>query len=45
MTTILIMNAVSSLIAATGIGGLLVRKARRARERALVEAVYLPTGR
>jgi hypothetical protein len=43
MTTILILNAVSSLIAATGIGGFLVWRNRRAREHAYVQPVYLPT--
>jgi hypothetical protein len=45
MTTILILNAVSSLTAGIGIGGFLVWKNRQARERALAEAVYLPRGR
>jgi hypothetical protein len=32
MTTILILNAVSSLIAVTGIGGFFIREQRRARK-------------
>jgi hypothetical protein len=40
MATILITNAVSSLVAAVGIGGLLLRNTRRLRRRAMVQPVY-----
>jgi hypothetical protein len=43
MTTILVINAVSSVLAAAGIGGVLVRRNRRARE-ATVQPVYVTTG-
>jgi hypothetical protein len=45
MTTILILNAASSLIAGTGIGGFLVWRSRRARENERAQPVYLPAGR
>jgi hypothetical protein len=41
MTTILVINAISSLVAAAGIGGL---AARRARKAARVQPVYVTTG-
>jgi hypothetical protein len=41
MTTILIFNAVSSLVAVAGIGGLAARRAARA---AKVQPVYVTTG-
>jgi hypothetical protein len=45
MTTILILNAVSSLIAATGIGGFLTWRTRQAaRRNALVQPIYVPPG-
>jgi hypothetical protein len=37
MTTILILNAISSLLAAAGLGGVIVRNRRR---QALVQPVY-----
>ena len=47
MTTILTINAVSLLLVSTGLGGLLLRRARRVRRAAQVEAVYVnsTTGR
>jgi hypothetical protein len=44
MTTILIINAISSLVAAAGLGGLAVRRGRRT---AVVQPVYVthPTAR
>jgi hypothetical protein len=41
MTTILIINAISSLVAAAGIGGLAARRARRA---ARVQPAYVTSG-
>jgi hypothetical protein len=41
MTTILIINAISSLVAATGFGGLAVRRARRTAQ---VQPVYVTDG-
>jgi hypothetical protein len=41
VTTILIINAISSLIAAAGIGSLAARRARRA---AAVQPVYVESG-
>ncbi len=41
MTTILVINAISSLVAAAGIGGLARRRARRAAQ---VQPVYVTTG-
>jgi hypothetical protein len=41
MTTILILNAISSLVAVAGIGGL---AARRARLAAKVQPVYVTSG-
>jgi hypothetical protein len=41
MTTILILNAISSFAAAAGIGGLVARRARRA---AKVQPVYVTSG-
>ncbi len=43
MTTILVINAVSSGLAAVGIGGFLVRKKRRVLRDAVVEPVYVTT--
>ncbi|HEX3977410.1 MAG TPA: hypothetical protein VHW96_14175 [Solirubrobacteraceae bacterium] len=40
MTTILVINAISSLVAAAGIGGLALRRGRRAAQ---VQPVYLPS--
>jgi hypothetical protein len=42
MTTILILNAVSSVLAAAGLGGMVVRARRR---QATVQPVYVTTGR
>jgi hypothetical protein len=43
MTSILVINAVSSGLAAAGIGGFLVRKKRRGLRDAAVEPVYVTT--
>jgi hypothetical protein len=43
MTTILIFNAVSSLLAATGVGSYLAWENRRARRRAAVVPIYVTT--
>jgi hypothetical protein len=42
MTTIIVINAVSSLLAAAGISGFLVREKRRTRK-AVVEPLYVTT--
>jgi hypothetical protein len=42
VTTIIVINAVSSLLAAVGIGGFLAREQRRARK-AVVEPLYVTT--
>lgn len=44
MTTILILNGISSLVAAAGIGGLAARRARRARRAAPAQPVYVTSG-
>ncbi|MGH2894243.1 MAG: hypothetical protein ACRDPM_13415 [Solirubrobacteraceae bacterium] len=41
MTTILILNAISSLVAAAGIGGLAMRRGRRVAQ---VQPVYVTRG-
>lgn len=41
MTTILVINAISSLVAATGLGAMSVGRARRA---ARVQPAYVTTG-
>jgi hypothetical protein len=41
MTTILLINAVSSLLATLGLGGFLVQKHRSARQRATVQLAYV----
>ena len=41
MTTILVINAISSLVAAGGLGAVALRRARRA---ARVQPVYVTTG-
>ena len=41
MTTILVINAISSLVAAAGLGAAAVRRARRT---ARVQPVYVTTG-
>jgi hypothetical protein len=43
MTTILVINAVSSLLAAVGIGGLAVWRDRRVRREAIVLPLYVTT--
>jgi hypothetical protein len=43
MTTILTINAVSSLLAAVGIGGYLVLADRRARRETVVQPVHVST--
>jgi hypothetical protein len=43
MTTILVINAVSSLLAAVGVAGFLVRQNRRVRRSAPVKPVYVTT--
>jgi hypothetical protein len=43
MTTILIINAASSLLATFGIGGFLVRKHRQASRQPLVQPVFVTT--
>lgn len=45
MTTILILNAASSLLAVAGIGGYLALAKRRARRRVAVQVLYVTTGR
>jgi hypothetical protein len=42
MTTIILINAVSSVLAAAGIGGFLARERRRARK-AVVKPLYVTT--
>jgi hypothetical protein len=41
MTTILILNALSSLLVSAGIGGLLLLRARRARPAAITQPAYV----
>jgi hypothetical protein len=41
MTTILLINAASSLLAALGLGGFLVQKRRSAGQKAAVELAYV----
>lgn len=41
MTTILTINAVSTLLVAVGLGGLLLRRTRRVRRAAQVQPVYV----
>ncbi len=43
MTTILVINAVSSLLAAVGIGGLFVWRERQIRHAHRVQPVYVTT--
>jgi hypothetical protein len=45
MTTILILNAASSLLAVAGIGGYLALAQRRARRRAAVQVLYVTRAR
>ena len=42
MTTILVINAISSLLAGCGLGALVVRENRRVRREAAAQAVYVP---
>jgi hypothetical protein len=44
MTTILILNAVSSLLATVGIGAGVVRRNRRGSRETVVRPVYVVTG-
>jgi hypothetical protein len=44
MTTILIINAISSLVAAASIGGLAARRNRRIRRAAQVQPLYVTAG-
>jgi hypothetical protein len=44
MTTILILNAVSSLLAAAGLGAGVARRNRRLRRETAVRPVYVKTG-
>jgi hypothetical protein len=44
MTTILILNAVSSLLATVGIGAGVARRNRRLGRETAVRPIYLPTG-
>jgi hypothetical protein len=43
MTTILLLNAGSGLLAAVGIGGFLTLRSRRARQRVMVRPLYVTT--
>jgi hypothetical protein len=43
VTTILVINAVSSLLLATGLAGFLALENRRARRRAAVQVLYVTT--
>jgi hypothetical protein len=43
MSTILVINAVSSLLATVGIGGLVVWRDRRVRRAAIVQPLYVTT--
>jgi hypothetical protein len=45
MTTILVINAVSSCLASVAIGGFFVRKHRQDRTKAKVQPAYVDTGR
>ena len=45
MTTILVINAISSGLASLAIGGLLARKRRQVRAKAMVQPAYVATGR
>jgi hypothetical protein len=45
MNTILVINAISTLVAAVGIGGFFVLRDRRARRESDVELVYMTTRR
>jgi hypothetical protein len=43
MITILVINAVSSLLATVGIGGFLARENRRVRRTAMLQPLYVTT--
>jgi hypothetical protein len=43
MTTILVINAISSLLATVGAGTLLARENRRVRRKAVVQPLYVTT--
>jgi hypothetical protein len=43
MTTILIINAISSLLATVGAGAFLMRENQRARRKAMVQPLYMTT--
>jgi len=45
MTTILILNAASSLLALVGVAGFVAFRERRARRRAVAQVLYVTTGR
>ncbi|MFZ0975160.1 MAG: hypothetical protein WAN22_23235 [Solirubrobacteraceae bacterium] len=45
MTTILILNAASSLLGLVGLAGFLAFRERRARRQAVVQVLYVTTGR
>ncbi len=45
VTTILILNAASSLLALAGFAGFVAFRERRARRRAVVQVLYVTTGR
>ncbi len=44
MTTILVLNAASSLLAVIGVAGLLAIRERRARRHAAVQVLYVTSG-
>ncbi len=44
MTTILVINAISSVVAAAGIGGLALRRSRRQQQAVRVQPVYVTDG-
>lgn len=45
MTTILILNAASSLLGLVGVAGFFAFRERRARRQAAVQVLYVTTGR
>jgi len=45
MTTILLLNASSSLLALVGIAGFVALSERRARRRVVVQVLFVTTGR
>jgi hypothetical protein len=45
MSTILILNAASSLLGLVGLAGFLAFRERRARRQAVVQVLYVTTGR